>query len=112
MRHSLQLMNTFAVIKTGGKQYIVRKGDIVTIEKLEHDSDNITFDQVLLVADEKKALVGQPLVAGAKVSATVVEDGKSDKKIVFRFKAKTRRKTKKGHRQPFTKVKIEAITTK
>jgi large subunit ribosomal protein L21 len=102
----------FAVIKTGGKQYIVRKGDVVTIEKLEHDGDKIVFSDVLLVADEKKAIVGQPLVAGAKVSATIVEDGKSKKKMVFKFKAKTRQKTKKGHRQPFTKVKIESITTK
>lgn len=105
-------MNTFAVIKTGGKQYIVRKGDVVTIEKLEHDGGNITFDQVLLVADEKKAHIGQPLVVGAKVTATVMDEGKSKKKIVFRFKAKTRQKTKKGHRQPFTKVKIESISAK
>lgn len=105
-------MNTFAVIKTGGKQYIVRKGDVVTIEKLEHDGDKITFDQVLLVADEKKALIGQPLVAGATVAATVVGEGKAKKKIVFRFKAKTREKKKKGHRQPFTKVKIESISAK
>ena len=105
-------MTTFDVIKTGGKQYIVQKGDVVTIEKLEHDGDKITFDQVLLVADEKKAQVGQPLVAGATVSATVVDEGKGKKKIVFRFKAKTRQKTKKGHRQPFTKVKIESISTK
>lgn len=102
----------FAVIKTGGKQYIVRKGDVVTIEKLEHKGDKVVFDQVLLVADEKKAVVGQPLVAGAKVTATVVEEGKADKKIVFRFKAKTRQKRKKGHRQPFTKVKIESISAK
>lgn len=102
----------FAVIKTGGKQYIVRKGDVLTIEKLDHVGDAITFDQVLLIADEEKAVVGQPLVAGATVSATVVEEGKSDKKIVFRFKAKTRQKTKKGHRQPFTKVKIESISAK
>lgn len=105
-------MNTFAVIKTGGKQYIVRKGDVVTIEKLEHDGANITFDQVLLVADEKKALVGKPLVTGATVTATVVDEGKSKKKMVFRFKAKTREKKKKGHRQPFTKVKIEKISAK
>lgn len=105
-------MDTFAVIKTGGKQYIVRKGDVVTVEKLAHDGGKIVFDEVLLVADEKKALVGQPLVAGAKVTASVVEEGKADKKIVFRYKAKTRQKTKKGHRQPFTKVKIEAIFTK
>lgn len=105
-------MTQFAVIKTGGKQYIIRKGDVITIEKLEHDSDKITFDQVLLVADEKKALIGQPVVKDATVSATVVDEGKSKKKLVFRYKAKTRSKKKKGHRQPFTKVKIDAISAK
>ncbi len=102
----------FAVIKTGGKQYIVRKGDVVTIEKLVHDTDKVVFDQVLLVADEKKALVGQPLVAGATVKATVLEEGKGEKKMVFRYKAKTRSKKKKGHRQLFTKVKIDSISAK
>lgn len=105
-------MNTFAVIKTGGKQYIVKEGDVVSIEKLEHSSDKVTFDQVLLVADEKKAVIGQPLVAGAKVAATIIAEGKGDKKIVFRYKAKTRSKKKKGHRQLFTKVKITKISAK
>lgn len=103
---------TFAVIKTGGKQYIVTEGQMLTIEKLEHEGDKVVFDQVLLVADEKKASIGQPLVAGAKVTATVVGEGKGEKKIVFRFKAKTRYHKKKGHRQPFTKVKIEKISAK
>jgi len=102
----------FAVIKTGGKQYIVRKGDVITVEKIVHESDKVTFDQVLLIADEKKAVIGQPTVKGATVEATVVEDGKGDKKLVFRYKAKTRQKKKKGHRQPFTKVKITAISAK
>lgn len=105
-------MPTFAVIKTGGKQYIVKEGDVVTIEKLEHSGDAVTFDQVLLVADEKKAVIGQPLVAGAAVRATVIGEGKAKKKMVFRYKAKTRQKTKKGHRQPFTKVKITKISAK
>lgn len=103
-------MSQFAVIKTGGKQYIVTEGQTLTVEKLVHDTDKVTFDEVLLVADEKKASIGQPLVQGATVTATVVGDGKGDKKIVFRFKAKTRYHKKKGHRQPFTKVKIEKIT--
>jgi large subunit ribosomal protein L21 len=102
----------FAVIKTGGKQYIVKEGDVVVVEKLEHATDAVVFDQVLLVADEKKAVIGQPLVAGAKVKATVLEDGKAPKKIVFRFKAKTRYHKKKGHRQLFTKVKIDKISAK
>lgn len=102
----------FAVIKTGGKQYIVRKGDVLTIEKLVHEDAKVVFDQVLLIADESKALIGQPLVKGATVHATVVEDGKADKKLVFRYKAKIRYKKKKGHRQPFTKVKIDKISAK
>lgn len=102
----------FAVIKTGGKQYIIRKGDVITVEKLVHESDKITFDQVLLIADEKKALIGQPYIKGATVEATVVEEGKGEKKLVFRYKAKTRQKKKKGHRQPFTKVKITSISAK
>lgn len=102
----------FAVIKTGGKQYIIRKGDVITVEKLIHDTDKVTFDQVLLIADEKKALIGQPLIKGASVKATVLEDGKGEKKLVFRYKAKTRSKKKKGHRQLFTKVKIDSIDAK
>ena len=102
----------FAVIKTGGKQYIVKEGDVVSVEKLAHEGDAVTFDQVLLVADEKKADIGQPLVNGAKVTASVVAEGKGEKKMVFRYKNKTRYKKKKGHRQLFTKVKIEKISAK
>jgi large subunit ribosomal protein L21 len=101
---------TFAVIKTGGKQYIVTEGQTLTVEKLAHETDKVTFDEVLLIADEDKATIGQPLVKGATVTGSVLAEGKSDKKIVFRFKSKTRYHKKKGHRQPFTKVKIEKIT--
>jgi len=96
---------TFAVIKTGGKQYIVKEGRVITIEKLTHDGDKVIFDEVLLVANlpdgkagEKTAAIGQPLVKGAKVTGTVLEEGK------------TRYHKKKGHRQLFTKVKINKIT--
>lgn len=105
-------MTQFAVIKTGGKQYIVTEGQTVSVEKLVHDTDQVTFDEVLLIADEKKALIGQPTVAGAKVIGTVVAEGKGEKKIVFRFKAKTRQHKKKGHRQLFTKVTITKISAK
>lgn len=100
---------SFAVIKTGGKQYKVAEGDILVIEKLEHDGKEVIFDQVLLVEDGD-IKIGKPTVSGAKVSAKVLEDGKGDKKIVFRYKAKTRHKTKKGHRQPYTKVQITKIS--
>ncbi len=102
----------FAVIKTGGKQYIVKEGDVLSVEMLQHDTDQVTFDEVLLVADESKAVIGQPLVKGAKVSATVVKEGKGIKKLVFRYKAKTRYHKKKGHRQPFTQVRIDKISAK
>jgi large subunit ribosomal protein L21 len=102
----------FAVIKTGGKQYIVRAGDILEIEKLAHTDPKIVFDHVLLIADESKAVIGQPLVPGAKVAATVLEDGLGKKKMVFRYKAKVRSKKKKGHRQPYTRVRIDTIIAK
>jgi len=108
-------MSTFAIIKTGGKQYKVAEGDILVIEKLEHEGlpaqagDFVAFDNVLLVAgDEVK--VGKPTVFGAKVTAKVLEEGKGKKKMVFRYKSKTRQHKKKGHRQPFTKIQITKIS--
>ena len=98
----------FAVIKTGGKQYKVAEGDVLYIEKLESKDGEVVFDNVLLVANGS-VQVGKPLVSGAKVSAKVLEDGKGEKKMVFRYKSKTRYKKKKGHRQPFTKVQIVKI---
>lgn len=107
----------FAVIKTGGKQYKVQEGDTLIIEKLYDDKDlpaqtgnKVIFDQVLLLSDKEDIKVGRPLVSGAKVEAKVIEEGKGEKKMVFRYKAKTRRRKKKGHRQPFTKVQITKIT--
>lgn len=99
----------FAVIKTGGKQYKVQEGDILSIEKLEHETEKVVFDQVLLLSGDKDTKVGKPLVSGVKVEAKVIEDGKGEKKMVFRYKAKTRRRKKKGHRQPYTKVQITKI---
>ncbi|HXK36442.1 MAG TPA: 50S ribosomal protein L21 [Candidatus Paceibacterota bacterium] len=103
---------TFAVIKTGGKQYIVEEGDVLSIEKLDHDGASVTFDQVLLVAGDGAPAIGCPLVTGATVQASVVADGKGAKKMVFRYKNKTRYHKKKGHRQPFTQVKIDKIAVK
>lgn len=103
-------MATIAVIKTGGKQYKVSEGDVLTVERLEHESEKITFDEVLLVSSGTEAKIGQPLVQGAKVDAEVIDEGLGKKKMVFRYKNKTRYKKKKGHRQPFTKVKITAIS--
>jgi len=101
----------FAVIKTGGKQYKVAEGDILTIEKLSREGENVIFDNVLLIANSKDVKVGKPTVSGAKVEAKVLEDGKGKKKMVFRYKSKTRYRKKKGHRQPFTKIQITKIIT-
>src|SRR3989338_6596247 len=98
---------SFAVIKTGGKQYKVAQGDKLLIEKLEAEAGkDVVFDQVLLVDDN----IGTPLVNGASVTGRVLEQGRAKKKIVFKYASKTRYKKKKGNRQPFTKVEITAIT--
>ena len=100
---------TFAVIKTGGKQYKVAEGDVLSVEKLEHEGDKIVFEEVLLVSNGE-VKVGKPLVSGAKVEAKIMEEGKGKKKMVFRYHSKTRYRKKKGHRQPYTKVQITKIT--
>ncbi|MBU2575526.1 50S ribosomal protein L21 [Patescibacteria group bacterium] len=103
----------FAVIKTGGKQYKVKKGDKLKVEKLDAEKDkSIDFDEVLLVADEKgeDVKIGAPLVKGAKVSAKVLEQGRAKKIDVIKYKRKIRYKKKYGHRQLFTEVLIQAIT--
>ncbi|KKS12708.1 MAG: 50S ribosomal protein L21 [Candidatus Yanofskybacteria bacterium GW2011_GWA1_41_6] len=99
----------FAVIKTGGKQYKVAEGDVLRVEKLETDGKKVVFDNVLLVVNGEVKL-GKPVVSGAKVSAKVLEEGKGEKKMVFKFKSKTRQHKKKGHRQPYTKIQITKIT--
>ena len=97
----------FAIIKTGGKQYKVSEGDVIKVEKIEAEAgDKIEFDQVLMVAgDDVK--VGSPVVEGAKVSAEVLDQKKDKKIVIFKFKAKKNYRKKKGHRQPYTLVKIE-----
>ena len=99
----------YAIIATGGKQYKVSEGDIITIEKLGVEAgEKVTFDQVLVVGgDELK--VGEPPVAGATVEASVVKEGRAKKVIVYKYKRKTGYHKKNGHRQAFTQVKIEKI---
>ncbi len=105
-------MEQFAVIKTGGKQYLVTPGQKLKIEKLDaKEGDAFNFDQVLLAGDDKKVEVGTPHVSGAKVEAKVIKQGRGDKVIVFKYHAKTRYRKKKGHRQPFTEVEISKITS-
>ncbi|HEY4509323.1 MAG TPA: 50S ribosomal protein L21 [Candidatus Paceibacterota bacterium] len=105
-------MNEFAVIKTGGKQYKVSKGDVVKIEKIKGDfkvGDKIVFGEVLLTVDGKDTIVGMPLVTGSKVEATLGEIGRNKTVEVIKYKQKSRYFKKNGHRQPWFKVKISAI---
>jgi len=99
----------YAIIATGGKQYKVSEGDIIRVEKLGAEAGSTyTFDQVLAVSgDEVK--VGDPFVAGATVEASVIGDGKDKKIVVYKYKRKTGYHKKQGHRQLYTKVKIEKI---
>src|SRR3989344_3395344 len=103
-------MSQFAVIKTGGKQYIVRPDQKLKIEKLDAEEGvKVWFDEVLLVADGEKIEIGNPLIKGAKVEAEITKQGRGRKIIVFKYHAKTRYQKKKGHRQYFTEVKIVKI---
>jgi len=99
-----------AIIETGGKQYKVKAGDVITVEKLGSDAGaSYSFDKVLAVLpDEGEAIFGAPYLNGV-VSASILGDGKGKKLIIYKFKSKKGFHKKKGHRQPFTKVKIEAI---
>ena len=99
-----------AVIKTGGKQYKVSPGDKIKIEKIDgKEGKAISFKDILLLEKGKKVEIGTPLVKGAKVSGKILSQGKDDKVIVFKYKPKTRHKTKTGHRQLFTEVEITKI---
>lgn len=99
-----------AVIKTGGKQYLVEPGKRINIEKIDKkEGEEVEFSDVLLVEKGGKLKIGTPLVEGAKVIAKVLKQGKAKKVIVFKYKRKTRYKVKKGHRQPFTRIEILKI---
>ena len=100
----------YAIIVTGGKQYKVAEGDTLFIEKLEAaEGDTVTFDQVLAVAKEDGMVIGSPVVEGAKVTASVLKNGKAKKVIVYKYKSKKGYHKKQGHGQPYTKVQISAI---
>ncbi len=103
---------SFAVIKTGGKQYLVEEKDVLLVERtIGRESEKITFDQVLLLVDEKGIKIGTPLVFGAKTEAEIVSQIKGPKVKIIKFKPKTRYHRKRGHRQLYTKVKITKITS-
>lgn len=99
----------YAIIKTGGKQYRVEVGGRISVEKLDAEvGAEVTFDEVLLIGGEETK-VGAPTIAGAKVTAKVLEQGKAKKIRIFKYKAKSNYRRRQGHRQPFTKVEVTAI---
>ena len=100
----------YAVIETGGKQYRVQVGDVVTVEKLGVDAgETVEFDKVLVLSDDEGLKVGAPYVEGAKVTGEVVENGKAKKVVIFKYKSKKDYRKKQGHRQPFTTVEIKDL---
>ncbi len=100
----------YAIFETGGKQYKVENGSVIFVEKLDvAEGESVTFDKVLAVADGDNVTVGAPLVAGATVTAKVTKQGKAKKIYVFKMKRKKNERSKKGHRQPYTKITIESI---
>lgn len=104
-------MSTFAVIKTGGKQYKVAEGQILKIEKLPApEAQELVFDEVLMVSNGDAAKIGQPKVAGAQVTAKVLKNGRARKIIILKYRPKKRYKKKQGHRQHFTEIQITKIS--
>ena len=100
----------YAIIETGGKQYKVAEGDIITVEKLGVEAgQEYTFDKVLVLAKDGDVKVGAPYVEGAAVTASVIGDEKKKKVVVYKYKPKKGFHKKNGHRQPFTKLQIKSI---
>jgi large subunit ribosomal protein L21 len=100
----------YAVFETGGKQFKVKEGDVIRVEKLDvAEGGSCEFDKVVAVVDGEDVKLGKPYVAGAKVAAVVTGQGKHKKVIVYKFKSKKGFHKKKGHRQPFTSLKIQSI---
>jgi large subunit ribosomal protein L21 len=104
-------MSNFAVIQTGGKQYLVKQGETLRVELLEAKEGDVLTFEAMLVADEegKDVKVGQPIVKGASVAARVMAHGRADKVLVTKYHSKTRYRRQNTHRQPFTELKIETV---
>ena len=101
----------YAIIETGGKQYKVAEGDVIFVEKLGVAAgESYVFDKVMAVSKDDAMTIGAPYVEGAKVAASVIEEGKEKKVVIYKYKSKKGFHKKRGHRQPFTRVKIETIT--
>jgi large subunit ribosomal protein L21 len=101
---------THAIIETGGKQYRVKEGDVIFLEKIPIEiEESISFSNILAVLDDDDTQIGTPFVAGATVDASIVKHGKSKKIIVYKMHPKKGYRRKQGHRQPYTKVQIDKI---
>jgi large subunit ribosomal protein L21 len=100
----------YAVVQTGGKQYLVREGDQLLLEKLPGKaSEKITFEDVLFIEKDGKHMIGQPTVSGAQVVASIIDQEKGPKITIFKFRRRKNSKRKTGHRQELTRIKIESI---
>src|SRR5262249_1079875 len=101
----------YAIIRTGGKQFRVSPGDVVRIPTLadKNEGDTVEFNEILVAGDDNGVRIGAPTVAGARVTATVLKNGRGPKIIVFKFKRRKQFKRTKGHRQGFTAVKIDSV---
>ncbi len=100
----------YAIVETGGKQYRVTPGDVLKVELLQTgEGEKVSFDKVLLVADDNGITVGEPFVTGATVEATVTEHGKAAKILVLKYKSKKNYRRLRGHRQRYTEIKIDSI---
>ena len=100
----------YAIVESGGKQYKVEPGDIIRVEKLPGNKDDeVLFDKVLFVSDKEKIELGHPFIKDAKVKGKILNQGRSKKVVVFKFRRRKRYHKKRGHRQYLTTVKIENI---
>lgn len=104
----------YAIIQIGGKQYIIKQGDVISVEKLgANDGEEFEIKEVLAIFEEKgeNAQIGAPFVSGGSVKAKVIASGKGKKVTVVKFKPKVRYKRKRGHRQPFTKIQVISLSS-
>jgi len=100
----------YAVVKSGARQYRAQVGDTIVVERLPHEvGQQLELDQVLLVADEDNVKIGQPVVEGAKVLATVVAQEKGDKIRIFKYRPRKRYRRRAGHRQRYTRLRVDEI---
>ena len=98
----------YAIIRTGGRQYRAEVGKTIDVERLPHEvNDNIELEDILLIGDGDNTVIGQPVVEGAKVKATVVDQGRDKKIIVFKYRQRTNYRRKRGHRQYFTRLRVD-----